>query len=633
MAESLWEKTKRLAGEAGTVLANPETVARGALQGPEAAKIDALKDIASPILGSKAQAFAVDLNQNSASLMPASTRSKGVADQLREIDRYEPFVQKVARVWKTDEGILDRMTRDLKDQKLVGRFQKIMDVDSRANGMDVASAALDAYAGKKKSIGQIIYDAEEKLKIPHPGPTQAELNAAAERKAAEARRLAAARAERDTSKPPTVKPTAREKPAPIAATVREPAADANPPSTNKSPPAQPETSETQNDGKFTPSMAKRLSQGLGVEVANMYRDTDGKSPLDDRVQALKDKLDPTKNPDTAPAFQKQIADAINNDPELLARLNSGEGSGGLFPGYGQMNEQGKKAYRDAMQPTIERLLDNPALIADPAFKKEASLSIIGKIPVTAELVGMEGGIADQLADRLLKTFPEDSEAIKGFRTKLKGDKQLQSQIADNMNKNPEFVEQLIKFSAQKDGESDKLLKQFGRPVITDLLAHPEKLAQDSYVDSLTSKLSTVGGAGGGFGGMMGQLWEGIKEMFGPLIQKVMAACQEMFGGGNGMSMFSGIGDGVSGLFSNLMGPDGAFEGVTGKRSEPVNISDIDKDDGSQIQTLSPEKKAEQERLRSLQNGPRQTQQDSGPQQLSPATGPASPAATAASALG
>ena len=157
-------------------------------------------------------------------------------------------------------------------------------------------------------------------------------------------------------------------------------------------------------------------------------------------------------------------------------------------------------------------------------------------------------MADQLADKFTAIAPDlnTDGKIDAFRSKLKTDKTLQEQIATNFNNNPEFVDQMMKLAAPsadgKESASDKLLKQYGRSTVSELINDPSLLAKDSYVDGLSGKLGMANSGFGDFGKMLGPIWDSIKSFCGPLFQKIAAACSELFSGGNFLSMKNGASD-------------------------------------------------------------------------------------------
>ncbi len=248
----------------------------------------------------------------------------------------------------------------------------------------------------------------------------------------------------------------------------------------------------------------------------------------------------------------------------------------------------------------------------------------------AEDIGKKGGMADQLADRLLKTFPDMGTDIEGFRTKLKTDKALQKSIAENMNNNPEFVAQLAQFSNEgEDNKSDELLKKYGRDGIKDLLNHPDKLAKDDYVDGLSSQLKMANGSGFDIKGIISKLGDmlgiDLNALLAPiaeLCQKGIAACQEFFGSGKAMSMASNIGDSVRSLSVDAAD---AIQNATGKKSDLEITTRYDRD-GKEIQPVNENKTpAPEQNVRMAQVG--QTVQNL--QHQAPVNGPSGGAAAAA----
>ena len=241
-------------------------------------------------------------------------------------------------------------------------------------------------------------------------------------------------------------------------------------------------------------------------------------------------------------------------------------------------------------------------------------------------------MADPLADKFQQIVP-DINNLEEFRRTLKTDKAFQSRIAENFNNNPDFVEQMMKMAEPgKDGQksaTDKLLEQYGRPTIRDIVSNPSKLADDSYVDGLTDKLGSASGGLGGLMSKLGDMFGGINfgEIFAPLAeicQKAFAALKECFSGGNMLAMKNGVAD----LFGDAFGKDGALSGLTGQHGTDERPQYVEAANGNIVDPNAPQK-PEQERQRQLAQAP-QNQAAGAPQ---PAGGnPAPPTALASTPL-
>lgn len=257
---------------------------------------------------------------------------------------------------------------------------------------------------------------------------------------------------------------------------------------------------------------------------------------------------------------------------------------------------------------------------------EAAPSVPTASPPPAEVISPVAGIsgapkwkaedvakmADPMADKFKAIMGDEQVNIEGFRTSLKTNKTLQAQIAENFNNNPEFVDQMMKLATEKspDGketESERLLKQHGRPTIKEIVGNPALLADDKYVDNLTGKLSMASGGGFDIKGMIAKLsdWIGIdlNALLGPiaeLCQKGMAACQEFFGSGKAMSMASNIGDSVRSLSVDAAD---AIQNATSKKSDLDVTTRYDRD-GKEIQPVNENKTpAPEQGIRVAQSGP------------------------------
>lgn len=177
---------------------------------------------------------------------------------------------------------------------------------------------------------------------------------------------------------------------------------------------------------------------------------------------------------------------------------------------------------------------------------------------TAEDIRLEGGILDMVGSKLEQMFPDMASQIQTFKNTIRGDAALQARIAENLNNNPEFMAELEKLGQNGHSGNTALLQQFGRQPVLDLLTHPEKLADNAYVDSMTAQLK---GASGGVGGMLQNLLGNLN--LGGLGGQIMGFLQPLidmlgdlfrgFGanGGNVISMTNGSGNMLSNLMGNL----------------------------------------------------------------------------------
>ena len=202
----------------------------------------------------------------------------------------------------------------------------------------------------------------------------------------------------------------------------------------------------------------------------------------------------------------------------------------------------------------------PAAAVTESAAQAAAPETSSGVVYDANFVGGPGGLADTLSSTLRQTFPDMENDINTFTSQIKNDTALQGRIAANLTANPGFMEQLASLQDGAEGQNagpNSMLARYGRNDVTRLLADPEQLASNEYIDGLTSKLSMASGDMSGmlsgigdffknlFGGQGagGNLFAGIGEFF----QNLMAGMQ----GGNFMAMFGGPGNEGGSLIARL----------------------------------------------------------------------------------
>ena len=197
--------------------------------------------------------------------------------------------------------------------------------------------------------------------------------------------------------------------------------------------------------------------------------------------------------------------------------------------------------------------------ADPAAAAASVAPASGAGVVTAANVST---MATQLSEKLLEVFPEMANDIDGFNKTIQGSPELQARIAQNLTKNPKLVEQMMQMAASKDEGTGNALRQYGRADVQELLNHPEKLADEQYVNTLSGKLGMASGGGGFldgiknlFGGLdLGGIGDKIMEFLQPLIdmfKNLFAGFSANGGISNVLTMGNGNGDILGNALGNM----------------------------------------------------------------------------------
>ncbi len=201
-----------------------------------------------------------------------------------------------------------------------------------------------------------------------------------------------------------------------------------------------------------------------------------------------------------------------------------------------------------------------------------------KLRITSEDIAANGGLADELYGTFKTNFP-DMVGLEEFRDKLKNDRGLQERVAQNLNNNPDFVTQLTNLATDnQDKGPSKLLQQFGRSTVQDLVDNPEKLASDAYVDNLSGQLKMADGSildkigsffrNFDFQGMLGKIGSFLK----PIMNMIGNFVGKLFGGsGNLMSMGNG-----PGLLQNVLGQANGYDAAVKEALRDRNLRVVDR---------------------------------------------------------
>lgn len=328
----------------------------------------------------KANAFAEELLSHEKTLLPNSAQNTSSLQQIRQLNANKPFINQLAAAWDKDPAILDKLSSQLSsDPKLLSRFKSSMVSDGLDGNLNTSS---------KKFAEYIKSPTRETLNKLYPAPAAAPAAVQSTATAPKVEPKSTPKLEPETaktSKPPT-KPIAVEAPPeriePVAAAVK---------------------SDGLKSGQLTGEDARTVIDTLTTKIQGIYAKKDGRSPFDNDIQTLKDRLDPVKNPKTAPALQQQIADAINKDPELLAQLNS-TGKGGMddmFEEYDKHDAQTQAGIRKGLKRGVEQFLKDPRIIADKKFRD------------SLQQQGIEGGKDANPFVKLAKSFGFDISKLDG----------------------------------------------------------------------------------------------------------------------------------------------------------------------------------------------------------------------------
>ncbi|PZP57468.1 MAG: hypothetical protein DI586_00085 [Micavibrio aeruginosavorus] len=469
--------------------------------------------------------FADALLKHEKLLMPQGGPSMSVLEQVTKLKNNAPHLQRIASAWENNNGVLDGFANALnRNPEMLKKFREIAVRDGADGQMNTTTGIFSRYSqGGAQEL-------QKAINVQHRQyyPNQYQANPAPAAKSAPADDPSPSR----DKTPATPKRTADTEPAarrtapgsetkvapPVAATPAGAAPDTQPAAVA----ARPEKI-TQFDG----DTANIVFQSA-IGTASTIFGTEFKQQEDDLTKRL--------NED--PALRNKLADAINRDPELLKQLSSKDGGAGGFDqlaeGFDKRSPEQQEAIRNAFREPYKQLLQDPTLIGDSSFRTDIAKSAIGAVPITTAMVGREGGLVDQIGEKLHKMYPDLENEINTFKNQIKGDPKLQQQIADNLNNNPEFVAQMMSFDGEdSSGFMGSIKKMFGKSTIQDLLANPAKLANDSYVDSLSSKLSGEGG----FMGSIMKFVQGLLDMIAPMFQKGAAALSM----GNGRDLLGDLG--------------------------------------------------------------------------------------------
>lgn len=152
-------------------------------------------------------------------------------------------------------------------------------------------------------------------------------------------------------------------------------------------------------------------------------------------------------------------------------------------------------------------------------------------------MGIVGGIAREAGSK----FGVEKPAADAFAQKIKTNPQLAKQIEDNFKRNPDFVRELA-LASKSQGQPPAALKEAGKKIMTEVMANPEKLADDGYVKDLSKKMkmgreAEENGMGAAFSGLFDKLKSGdFKGFFSQIGDMIMGLINRFTGGGGGVSM-------------------------------------------------------------------------------------------------
>jgi hypothetical protein len=193
-------------------------------------------------------------------------------------------------------------------------------------------------------------------------------------------------------------------------------------------------------------------------------------------------------------------------------------------------------------------------LADPKQVSDKELKEIvgGTIEVDGKdqpfVTVLAGGIRDY-AD---KNFPDLDKYnySDAFHSKIAGDPKLQSAIAANLQRHPDFVRNIAKMASDEGGaDMPDAAKRMAKQELKNLFEKPELLADDKYVESMSKQLkmaqnmkdggNALGSVGDWFKNNLGMDMGGMMGGIGAFFQQIMSFVQNFMGqitGGNFISM-------------------------------------------------------------------------------------------------